>query len=97
MKKKILASILAVTTLATCAFSAVACNKEVPKDEVSSSAVEEVKEEGKLVVNDVTTTPGMRLNVVRRLRTTRMGPWQSRKMNTHSRQRSCLKTRQIRR
>ena len=64
MKKKILASILAVTTLATCAFSAVACNKEVPKDEVSSSVVEEVKEEGELFVNNVTTTPGMRLNVV---------------------------------
>ena len=67
MKKKILASILAVTTLATCAFSAVACNKEVPKDEVSSSVVEEVKEEGEVVVNDVTATPGMRLNVVKAL------------------------------
>ena len=65
MKKKILASILAVTTLATCAFSAVACNKEVPKDEVLSSVVEEVKGEGELVVNNVTTTPGMRLNIQR--------------------------------
>ena len=63
MKKKILASILAVATLATCAFSAVACNKEVPTAEVSSSVVEEVKEKGELVVNDVTTTPGMRLNI----------------------------------
>ena len=67
MKKKILASILAVATLATCAFSAVACNKEGPKDEVSSSVVEEVKEEGELVVNNVTSTPGMRLNVVKAL------------------------------
>lgn len=67
MKKKILASILAVATLATCAFSAVACNKEAPKDEVSSSVVKEVKEESELVVNDVTTTPGMRLNVVKAL------------------------------
>ena len=66
MKKKILASILAVETMAICAFSAVACNQDVPQeDEVSSSVVEEVKEEGELVAEDVTTTPGMRLNVQR--------------------------------
>ena len=66
MEKKILASILAVATIATCAFSAVACNQDVPQeDEVSSSAVKEVKDSGNLEVNDVTGTPGMRLNVVR--------------------------------
>ena len=65
MKKKILASILAVATMATCVFSAVACNKEVPKDEVLSSVVEEVKEEGEFVVEDVTSTPGMSLKPVR--------------------------------
>ena len=66
MKKKILASILAAVTMATCAFSAVACNQDVPQeDEVSSSVKEEVKDSGNLAVEDVTTTPGMRLNVKR--------------------------------
>lgn len=66
MKKKILASVLAVVTMAMCAFSAVACNQDVPQeDEVSSSVQEEVKDSGNLAVEDVTTTPGMRLNVKR--------------------------------
>ena len=66
MKKKILASILAAVTMATCAFSAVACNQDVPQeDEISSSVKEEVKDSGNLAVEDVTTTPGMRLNVKR--------------------------------
>ena len=64
MKRKILASILAVATMATCVFSAVACNQDVSQeDEVSSSVQEEVKDSGKLAVEDVTATPGMRLNV----------------------------------
>ena len=65
MKKKILASILAVATMATCVFSAVACNKETPKDEVASSVQEEMKDSGDFEVEDVTPTPGMRLNVVK--------------------------------
>ena len=65
MKKKILASIMAVATMATCVFSAVACNKETPKDEVASSVQEEMKDSGTFEVEDVTPTPGMRLNVVK--------------------------------
>ena len=68
MKKKILASIMAVATMATCVFSAVACNKETPKDEVASSVQEEMKDSsGTFEVEDITPTPGMRLNVVKAL------------------------------
>ena len=67
MKKKILASIIALATMATCVCSAVACNKgEEPKDEtVSSSVQEEVNFDGGLEVEDVTPTAGMSLKVTK--------------------------------